>query len=195
MKPSKSTGIAIYGLLLALAPLLGACSQEYGLPRPSQVDIQGPDGLVSVTPQELSRATGKWVPPEIQDEDTFSLDRFENGEEFTGMGSGWLYDDPSGLAEKFSGFKEYFGGRSAFHYAVSEEVVETGERYLKVEFKNSMVRLTLGKQAISNLEVVKKAGPDGIIARYQVRQSAEDTEALRDMVLRVRVYKREESRE
>lgn len=191
MKPSKSTDIAIYGLLLALAPLMGACSQEYGPSHPSQVDIQGPDGLVSVTPQELSRATGKWVPPEIQDEDTFSFDRFENGEEFTGMGSGRLYDDPSALEEYFSGFKEYFGGRSAFHYAVSEEVVETGERYLKVAYKSGLVRFDLGKQAISNLEVVKKAGPDGIIARYQIRQSAEDPEALRDMVLRLRVFKRE----
>jgi hypothetical protein len=191
MKPSKSTDIAIYGLLLALAPLMGACSQEYGPSHPSQVDIQGPDGLVSVTPQELSRATGKWVPPEIQDEDSLSLDRLVRGEEYMGVGTRWLFDSPSDLNERFSGFKEHFGGRSAYHYAVSEEVVETGERYLKVGYKNGFVRFNLGKQAISNLEVVKKAGPDGIIARYQIRQSAEDPEALRDMVLRLRVFKRE----
>ncbi len=191
MKPSKSTDIAIYGLLLALAPLLGACSQEYGPSHPVRVKVQGPDGLVSVTPQELSRATGKWVPPEIQDEDALSLDRLVRGEEYMGVGTRWLFDSPSDLNEHFSGFKEHFGGRSAYHYAVSEEVVETGERYLKVAYKDGMTRFDLGKQVISNLEVVKEAGPDGIIARYQVRQSAEDTEAPREIALRFRVYKRE----
>lgn len=89
MKPSTSTDIAICALLLALTPLLGACSQE-----DSPVYVIGPDGKPILHTQQLSLASGKWVLPEIQDEDTLMLGRSEMGEEFRGGPAGHLVRGP-----------------------------------------------------------------------------------------------------